>query len=76
MRRDNIFKLVPKCQFRVKLPLCRFEELILRSGRLNTLPPEKLQGMASCDLRLPNDPQMTNTNALDEFLLYEIIALF
>ena len=27
---DTIFILVPKCQFRVKLPLCRFEELLLR----------------------------------------------
>ena len=31
VRQDTIFNLVPKCQFRVKLPLCRFEELLLLS---------------------------------------------
>ena len=31
---DTIFILVPKCQFRVKLPLCRFEELLLFSSTI------------------------------------------
>ena len=29
MLQDSVFNLVPKCQFRPKLPLCRFEELLL-----------------------------------------------